>query len=201
VRILGLDFFSGKTVYTDGSAPSKDMWRFCRSKTCCFTGHRPEQLPGGGNAQSESFAGIKETAQKYVGWLLDRGYDTFVTGMSRGFDLIMAQYLLDECPAEDSINIVCAVPYPKQFREMRTDSEMRLYQRVLERADLIAVSSREYHHGCYAVRNRLMVNCSSAIIGYLASPQTRSGTMQTINMASKAGLNMYIMYGNQNTQL
>lgn len=197
---MATEVFSEKIIYTAGSSPSEELKCFGRGRTCCFTGHRPEKLPGGGDPDFMGYKNMKKTAAVYAELLIKRGFDTFITGMSRGFDLMMAEYLLDECASADSLNIICAVPYPGQYREMRTSEEKRLYNSILERAELIAVSSPSYMNGCYAVRNQLMVNCSSAVIGYLTSRNNRSGTMQTVNMASRAGLEMYIMYGDEDSR-
>lgn len=195
---MGSEDFSEKIIYTLGSSPSEELTCFGRGRTCCFTGHRPEKLPGRGDPDFTGYKNMKKTAADYAELLIKRGFDTFITGMSRGFDLMMAEYLLDECKSADSLNIICAVPYPGQYREMRSAEEKRLYSRILERAGLIAVSSPSYMNGCYAIRNQLMINCSSAVIGYLSSRNNRSGTMQTVNMAFRAGLEMYIMYGDEN---
>ena len=80
---------------------------------------------------------------------------------------------------------------------MRAEEEKKLYAAALENAELIMISSPHYTRGCYGVRNRLMVECSAALIGYAADRESRSGSMQTVRMAERAGLETYIMYGTQ----
>jgi hypothetical protein len=98
------------------------------------------------------------------------------------------------------MKLICAIPYPNQIREMRNEREYNLYNRLIEAAETVAVCSECYFDGCYRIRNLFMVNYSSAVIGYMKSRKLRSGTMQTVNMAERAGLEMHIMYGSENPQ-
>lgn len=198
---MTLQDLSDKIIYAPNGAPDKELWRFRRASTCCFTGHRTEQLPDGGDPDSEGFKKMMELSEMYVRLLIRRGFDTFITGMSRGYDLIMADLLLGGNGLGDEVNVICALPYARQFKEMRTEEDRRIYEKTLERSKAILLCSQEYFKGCYAVRNRLMVNCSSALIGYVSSRDSRSGSSQTVNMASRAGLERYVTYGEDIAQI
>lgn len=187
-------------VESGGVISGADSWDFDRSKTCCFTGHRPENLPGGASRDSLGYMNMRSTAALHIYGLIKRGYTTFIIGMSRGFDLEMGGLLLEDSRLAGSVRIVCAVPYMSQIREMKTARERELYKKLLEASDAAAVCSRKYFDGCYKTRNQFMVNSSSAIIGYMKSPDFRSGALQTVNMARRAGLEMHIMYGSENPQ-
>ncbi len=184
---MTIDKYSRKIVFTEGFEPPAALSGAARAKTCCFTGHRPEKLPAG-----EELAQMNKKAAVFIRLLAQRGFGRFITGMSRGFDLEMARLVM-----QLGGSLICALPYPEQEREMRTEEEKKLYAAALENAELIMISSPHYTRGCYGVRNRLMVECSAALIGYAADRESRSGSMQTVRMAERAGLETYIMYGTQ----
>ena len=53
-----------------------------REKTACFTGHRPEKLPGGSSDSPEAKV-IKSMLYTEITAAVNDGYDTFITGMQR----------------------------------------------------------------------------------------------------------------------
>ena len=53
----------------------------------------------------------------------------------------------------------------------------------------------------YKLRNRFMVDNSSRIIGVMKEKQRGSGTLQTLNMAKRAGIEMKIISLLNNPQL
>lgn len=187
--------FADKLIFLHGQAslPYNSGFKLDKSKTCCFTGHRPERLPVG-----EEYQRLKEKVSFYIRLLAMRGFDTFITGMSRGFDLMAADILLNDPQVKDSVKIVCAVPYRAQVDEMRTEQERSIYCETLGRASAVIVLSDNYENGCYKIRNQFMVDNSSVLIGYLKSRVGgHSGSMQTVNMACRAGLESYVIYGNE----
>ena len=52
----------------------------------------------------------------------------------------------------------------------------------------------------YKLRNQFMVDNSSRIIGLLKEKKCGSGTLQTVNMAKRAGLEMKIISADRNPQ-
>ncbi len=189
-------------VFTDHKSvlPQNVAAMVDRAKTCCFTGHRPDKLPGRADRSSLGYRNMRSTTVMHIEELYRCGYDTFIIGMSRGFDLMVGDILATDAKFKDRISLICAVPYIRQFEEMKTKEELAIYRKLICSADLVALCSMDYCDGCYKVRNQLMVNCSSAIIGYVAEKDIRSGAMQTVRMAGRAGLHMRIMYGDENPQ-
>jgi uncharacterized phage-like protein YoqJ len=191
-----------KIIFSDseGKLPDDSAFVPQREKTCCFTGHRPNQLPGEGRADSLGYQNLKSTVELYLQQYIRNGYDTFIIGMARGFDLMIGEILLSDDDSYGHINIVCALPYKKHIREMRTDEETDLYRSLLDRAKFVLVCREYYQYDCYKLRNQLMVECSSALLGYMKNRSARSGAMQTRNMAARNGLRITMMYGDENPQ-
>ena len=59
-------------------------------------------------------------------------------------------------------------------------------------------TSNEKSRSCYRIRNQFMVDNSSRIIGVYKEKEKGSGTLQTINMAKRAGIEMKIIYLDRN---
>ncbi|MGN0633137.1 MAG: SLOG family protein [Oscillospiraceae bacterium] len=187
--------FADKIIFTHGEAslPHDSGVKLDKSRTCCFTGHRPEKLPVG-----EEYEKLKEKVRFYVRLLVMRGFDTFITGMSRGFDLMAADILLNDGQVRGKVDLICAVPYRAQIDEMNTEQEREIYCEAIGKAKAIVVFFNSCQDGCYKVRNQFMIDHSSVLVGYLKKSGSRhSGSAQTVNMANRAGLEKFIIYGDE----
>lgn len=176
--------------WTNGSGRI-ESWELDPAHTCCFTGHRPKGLPDRGENGGVLFERLKAAALDVIGKLVDMGYHTFITGMAPGFDLMAAQLLIERYAADERIDLVCAVPYCSQIDELHSEQDILLYQKALQSAKAVVVFFDKKTDSCYKTRNRFMVNYSSAVIAYCASKSPRSGTLQTLRMAEKAGLKIF----------
>ncbi len=179
------DFF-----WTNGSSRLADRG-FDPGCTCCFTGHRPNRLPDRGKDGGAELERLKAVTLGVIGELVDKGYHTFITGMAPGFDLMAARLLVEQYAADGRIDLVCAVPYYSQIDELKNEQDILLYERVLQTAKTVVVFFDEKTDRCYKVRNQFMVDHSSAVIAYCTSKSARSGTLQTLRMAEKAGLKIF----------
>ncbi len=166
-----------------------------RYRTCCFTGHRRKELPDSGKESSPSMLMLRKMTEQHIRRQLEQGIDHFVTGMSSGFDILAADILLNTPDISKEMQLICAVPYKDQAREMKTQKELMIYQQAAQNAYVSVVFFGKYSPKCYRVRNQFMVNCSSSLIAYMDSPENHgSGTAQTINMAKKAELQTNVIY-------
>ena len=188
--------FPVKIIDTNGSSDvPPEIAKLGRQRICCFTGHRPEGLPDMGDPSSPKMAALRDMTETYIRMLINSGHDVFITGMSRGFDLLAADLLTGIPDIAECTTLICAVPYGGQIHEMRTDAERELYRRAALSARYAVRMFGSYNKGCYMVRNRFMVNCSSVLIGYLArQDMMRSGSAQTYRMAQRAGLETVMIY-------
>ncbi len=145
------------------------------AKTCCFTGHRPEHLPGD---YEELYIQLDAAVRQAV----SDGYDTFLTGMAKGFDMIAGDAVLRLKNQGFSIRLICAVPY-KGFAERIRDEWRDISRTLLSQADTVEYICPQSHPGCYQRRNEWMVDHSSHVIAY--SAELEGGTRNTIRYAEK----------------
>lgn len=160
-----------------------------KSKTCCFTGHRPEKIFDGGGSgmalDSEAVRRLISIIGLHISDLIAEGYDTFISGMARGVDTWAARLILDFKCRIPSLRLICAMPYRAHGSTFSGEDRWNLFN-LLEAADDVVYVSEQYFKGCMAVRNRFMVDNSSAVLGVVAD--YRSGTGSTIAYARKKGL-------------
>lgn len=174
-----------------------------RKTTCCFTGHRSRDLPFGGNLHKQGMKCLVSSLQMLIIEAINDGYKTFISGMSDGVDLICAQLVLEAARSEryGQIRLVCALPYAQQYREMVSALDKYKYSLLLNDCDEKVVVSVAGDRDRYKLRNQFMVDNSSRIIGLLKEKKCGSGTLQTVNMAKRAGLEMKIISADRNPQL
>lgn len=159
-----------------------------RSKACCFTGHRNKQLPFNGNRNQYGMKCLASTIQLCIEKAIDLGYDTFISGMANGFDLIAAEIVFNLISRQKyDIRLVCAIPYKNQITELSNPIDRYIYQMIIQKSNVIYISEK-YSSNCYQKRNQFMVDNSNMIIAAFSPSKKRSGTIQTINMARKANL-------------
>ena len=65
------------------------------NKTVCFSGHRPEKLPGKGIDSREETIFIKKLLKTKIERYISEGYTRFLSGTARGIDLWAAQIVLE----------------------------------------------------------------------------------------------------------
>lgn len=157
-----------------------------KEKTVCFTGHRPEKLPDGGDASSTAVKIIKSMLYDEILNAMNDGYDTFITGMQRGVDLWAGEAVLSFA-AEAKLHLVAALPY-RDIGKSYKNADKWAYGRIIYHAERIVIISDAYTPTCMSERNRYMVENSSRIIGVISND--RSGTGQTMRYAKKLGLDI-----------
>ena len=167
-----------------------------RPVTCCFSGYRIEKMPFRNEdcpAARELFAALDAAVAEAAA----DGYTRFLSGMSTGFDLWAAEAVLRARAAlplslpsrrpsdrdDDRVPPGCtgaiqADRFPLEWK--------RRFNRCLLAADKVYALSRSYHAGCFAARNRFMVDASSRLICYYDGRS--GGTAQTVHMAEQSGL-------------
>lgn len=154
-----------------------------RPMTCCFSGYRIEKMPFRNEdcpAARELFAALDAAVAEAAA----DGCTRFLSGMSTGFDLWAAEAVL-RARAALPVQLLCAVPFDGQADRFPLEWKRR-FNRCLLAADKVYALSRSYHAGCFAARNRFMVDASSRIICYYDGRS--GGTAQTVHMAEQSGL-------------
>ncbi len=131
------------------------------------------------------------------------GYKTFISGMSDGIDLICAQLVLELAKSGryGDLRLICALPYREQFSEIVTTLDKYKYSVVIDGCDEKVIISEKSDRERYKKRNQFMVDNSSRIIGVIKDKSFGSGTLQTVNMAKRAGLEIKMISLEKNPQL
>lgn len=170
----------------------REHFDFDRAKTCCFTGHRSRDLPFGGDTSKYGMRILISTLYLAIHETVEEGYDTFISGMSDGIDLICADIVAQMIGRGKKLNLICAVPYAGQVREQINTRSTYIYKTLTAGFPTVTLS-RRFYRGCYRNRNRFMVDHSSKIIGVYKYKPRGSGTSQTLRLAEKAGLECRII--------
>ena len=140
-----------------------------------LTGHR--RLPSDGGA-------LRRRLDARIGALCREGVTEFLSGGALGFDLLAAEAVL-RAREQLPVQLLCAVPFDQQADHYTPDWKRR-FNHCLLAADQVFALSRRYYNGCYAARNRFMVDASSLLICYFDGQS--GGTAQTVHMAGQSGL-------------
>ncbi|MBS6315679.1 DUF1273 domain-containing protein [Porcipelethomonas ammoniilytica] len=163
---------------------------YLREKTVCFTGHRPEKLPGYGETENASLNVIRSMLYYQIYQSAEEGYKYFISGLARGVDLWAAEYVLEVKNRFPDIKLICAKPFAAHGENFKNQDLWSL-SNVIEKADELICVSESYSRDCYRLRNQYMVDRSSKLIAVV--DDYKSGTGQTINYARKQGLKINII--------
>ncbi len=156
-----------------------------RQRRVCFTGHRPEKL-------TRSEEEIRQELDRCIRQAAALGKTVFITGMARGTDIWAAQTVLTLRAEGEPVRLLCACPYAGFDAYFDSDWQ-RQSRAVLAAADDVRVLSPLYHTGCFAVRNRWMVDHASAVIAVYSGQA--GGTAQTLRYAERMGLPVTVIGG------
>lgn len=164
-------------------------------KACCFTGHRNRDLPFGGNRDKQGMKCLVSSLQLYIEQAVDDGYNVFISGMAEGVDLICAEIVYNLISRKGmDLKLICAVPYKGQgSRELSSPVDKYIYSMIIQNCSEVIYISDRKSRGCYQKRNKFMIENSGRVIGAYREKESGSGTLQTINMAKKAGREIKII--------
>lgn len=177
---------------------NKVSWNI--EKTCCFTGHRNRDLPFSGDRSKQGMKCLVSSLQMYIEKAVNDGFDTFISGMAEGVDLICAEIVYNLITRKGmNLKLVCAVPYKDQgTKELLNPIDQYVYSMISRDCTNVVYICDKKSRDCYQKRNKFMVENSRRIIGVIKDEKAKSGTLQTINMAKKSGLELNIIYLDKN---
>lgn len=142
--------------------------------TLLIAGHR--------DISEETVTSITSTALSKMG-----SYDTLITGMAKGVDIIAAE----TCLEKTDWKIIAAIPCYGQEAKWEEEWQKR-YWAILSnsRVKVVYVTSGAWTKGCYFTRNNWMVKrCTAAI---LFMHDKKSGTGNTCQSLEKSGKRHWI---------
>lgn len=153
------------------------------ARCCCFTGHRPEKL-------SLPESGLRHMLHIEIASAIADGYDTFISGMARGIDMLAAEEVLSFAALPAPPRLICACPY--RIMPKRHISPWRIrYADILRRAAGSIFVSDQYSPRCFEKRNRWMVEHSSRVIAVFDG--THGGTRNTLILAADRRLDIRVL--------
>ena len=150
------------------------------SRTCCFTGHRPDKLPWGYDERDPRCLALRHSMAREIEGLYLRGFRHFISGMAQGCDLYFAEAALDLREKCLDLSVEGAIPCPTQANSWPEEQRHRRRD-ILARCDLETVVQQHYDRFCMHRRDRYMVDRSAAILAVFDG--TPGGTQYTLNYA------------------
>ena len=160
------------------------------SRTCCFTGHRPDKLPWGYDERDPRCLALKHSMARELEGLYRRGFRHFISGMAQGCDLYFAEAVLDLREQYPDLTVEGAVPFPAQADHWRSDQRRR-WRDILTRCDLETAVQQHYDRFCMLRRDRYMVDRSAAVLAVFDG--TPGGTQYTLNYAMDQKLEILLL--------
>lgn len=152
-------------------------------KSCSFTGHR-RILPTHQRA-------LTDLLDRAIAYAYSEGCRTFYSGGAVGFDTLAAQRVRLFRESHPDVRLVMLLPCVGQQEHWSWGQKLS-YEHLLCSADEIVFISEEYTPDCMRKRNVALVEHADMMIAYCG--RMRSGSSQTLAMASKKGIATYNLY-------
>lgn len=155
-----------------------------KTKTCCFTGSRPQNLTWGFDETDPRCVRLKARLREEIEHVITtRGICHFISGMALGVDTYAAEIVLD-LRDRYPITLECAIPHEGQAERWKEPDRDRYFS-IVERCDRETMLQTHYTVDCMFKRNRYMVDHSKLLLAvYNGYP---GGTAQTVNYAKQVG--------------
>ena len=158
-----------------------DNWE--KSKTCCFTGHRPKRL---GIPENE----VREWLETQIDKAISDGFTGYISGTQRGVDIWAAEAVLKKREEGKGIRLICTSPW-KGVENIWDQSWKDRYKYIMENADEVYYVSTTPSRRSFFERNHWMVDHSSMLIAVFTGAP--GGTLETVRYAEKKGLEIRLI--------
>ena len=152
--------------------------------TCCFTGHRPQNLPFGFNEEDPRCLELKKVLQNVIEKLYESGVRHFITGMAIGVDMYAAEIVIELRKTHPDITLESAIPCETQATRWSVAMQERYYE-IASKCDKETMLQHQYTADCMQKRNVYMVDHSDYVVAVWDG--TRSGTGNTVEYAKTKG--------------
>ncbi|NBI11523.1 DUF1273 family protein [Colidextribacter sp. OB.20] len=158
---------------------------------CAFTGHRPHKFPWKSDEADLRCVALKTVLAEQVGKLVAAGVTDFYSGMADGSDVWLSQIVLDLLKENPALKLHCYLPCDGQADKWSSSAQER-YHAILEQADSVVYTSREYYDGCMIDRNHRLVEAADCLLA-VYNGERRGGTAATVRYAQKLGREILII--------
>jgi len=161
----------------------------------CFTGHRPDRLPGRGDPDDPEAQKLAASLQTQIEDSVLRGKHNILHGAMAGFDLFAIEQAILLKKQYPQIKIITVAPYKEAFfsrEKCWTPEWINRARAVFDQHDIGIRIAERYRTGIYFERNRALVEHSSEIITYWDGGS--GGTAYTVECGKRKGLAIYNLY-------
>ena len=161
----------------------------------CFSGHRPDRLPGQGNPDTPEAQKLAAALQKQIENAFRQGKYIFLHGAMAGFDLFAAEQVILMKKQYPQMQIITVAPYKEEFfsrEKCWTPDWISRAREVFSQHDNGIKVAERYRSGIYYERNRFLVDHSSELIVYWDGGT--GGTSYTAKYAKNKGLVIHNIY-------
>lgn len=135
---------------------------------------------------------IKSSIKNILIPYINDGYNTFLTGMATGSDMMFAKAVI-ELKENYDIILEAVIPFLEQSNRLSKPDTLE-YHLVLKNCDVVRIINNEYSKDAYDKRNDYLVRNASVLLAITNNVKTvRSGTTSTINKATKEGLEIIVL--------
>lgn len=158
---------------------------------CCFTGHRPENLPWIAKENDSRCTELKKVLYNAIEQAIVDGYRDFFCGMARGIDTYAAEAVLSLAEKYPDVALHAVLPCPEQSDSWNEKDRLRYDELILKCQSKILISPF-YTDTCMLTRNRYMVDNSNRLIA-VWNGCFRGGTAYTVRYAKKQSKEIYLI--------
>ena len=153
-------------------------------QSICFSGHRPDRLPGYGDPNTPEAQRLTTTLREHIEDAIRRGKLYFIHGSMAGFDLLAAEQVISLKKQFPNIQLISVAPYSVHFfsrEKCWTPEWIHRAREVFRQHDFGISLSEHYRPGIYYERNCVLVDHSSELICY--HDGGKGGTENTVQYA------------------
>lgn len=134
-----------------------------RTKSLCFTGHRPQKLPYGMDEDHDMCRRLKARLRTDIEAKIQAGVENFYCGMAWGTDIWCGEIVQNLKAQYPHIRLIACIPHIGQEKGWN-EGYIARYHSLLQSADDSIVFYDHYVKGCMQKRNRYMVDATAHMI-------------------------------------
>ena len=153
------------------------------NKICAFTGHRV--------IEPKHFPLLEDLLSRAIVYAYGKGCKVFICGGALGFDTMAAKAVIKFRISHPDVSLVMYIPCFGQEKKW-SFTQQNAYNYVLNAANEVVYTSDSYTSECMKVRNKAIANDADIVIAYVNN--SRSGSAQTVRMATSLGKEVYNLY-------
>lgn len=155
------------------------------TKTCTFTGHRPQKLQFGFDETDPRCIQLKQKMQKEITSLIEQdGINHFISGMAAGVDMFAAEIILDMKQTHPSVTLESAIPYENQPETWPEPLRDRYFD-IAAHCDKESMLQTHYSLDCIDKLGQYMAEQSDLLVAVWDG--TSSCTARTVDYARRLG--------------